>query len=82
MISDRYVYTDEAARANRNAARDNDVRGDEDVLTDLTVVSYVVAGPERDVTPDAGEGLDGIVLEDELVRLRRERRESVAWLLT
>src|SRR5690242_5149259 len=76
MIADGNVDADEAALPDANAARDHHVRRQEDVILDHRMVADMIAAPQRHIGANGGQGLDGIVLEDEAILLRLEARKD------
>ena len=67
LVAHGCIDTEKGKLTNRAATRNNDVRGDHDMVMYYGAVADVITAPEHDITADLNKRLDGIVFENETV---------------
>ena len=67
MIAQGRIDTDEAAFANFNTARYNDMRCQETMILDNRMMTNMVAAPHRHIVTDFHKRLDGIVFKNKAI---------------
>ena len=66
-VAQRGVDADERSRPDLAVARDDDVRGEIDVILDDRTVPDMIATPEINIVPEPTGWLHGLIFQDETV---------------